>query len=30
LLGYDHGASPKQALQMRREENRLLTLVMDE
>jgi probable rRNA maturation factor len=30
LLGYDHEASPKQALQMRREENRLLALVMGE
>jgi probable rRNA maturation factor len=30
LLGYDHEASPRQALQMRREENRLLALVMDE
>jgi rRNA maturation RNase YbeY len=30
LLGYDHEASPKEALRMRREENRLLTLVTEE
>jgi probable rRNA maturation factor len=30
LLGHDHEASPTQALQMRREENRLLALVMEE
>jgi rRNA maturation RNase YbeY len=30
LLGYDHEASPKEALRMRREENRLMTLVMEE
>jgi probable rRNA maturation factor len=30
LLGYDHEDSPKQALRMRREENRLMTLVMEE
>jgi probable rRNA maturation factor len=30
LLGYDHEGSPKQALRMRREENRLMTLVMEE
>jgi probable rRNA maturation factor len=30
LLGYDHEGSPKQALRMRKEENRLLTLAMEE
>ncbi len=30
LLGYDHEGSPKEALRMRREENRLMTLVMEE
>jgi probable rRNA maturation factor len=30
LLGYDHEGSPKQALRMRKEENRLMTLVMEE
>lgn len=30
LLGYDHEGSTKQALRMRREENRLMTLVMEE
>ena len=29
LLGYDHEGSPKRALQMRREENRLMTLLME-
>jgi rRNA maturation RNase YbeY len=29
LLGYGHEGSPKEALRMRREENRLLTLVME-
>jgi len=30
LLGYDHEGPPKQALRMRKEENRLMTLVMEE
>lgn len=30
LLGYDHERSSKEALRMRREENRLMTLVMEE
>jgi probable rRNA maturation factor len=30
LLGYDHESSSKEALRMRREENRLMTLVMGE
>jgi rRNA maturation RNase YbeY len=30
LLGYDHEGSSKQALRMRREENRLMTLMMEE
>ena len=30
LLGFDHEGSRKEALRMRREENRLMTLVMDE
>lgn len=30
LLGYDHEGSPKQALRMRKEENRLMTLLMEE
>jgi probable rRNA maturation factor len=30
LLGYDHEGSSKQALRMRKEENRLMTLVMEE
>lgn len=30
LLGYDHDRSSKEALRMRREENRLMTLVMEE
>jgi rRNA maturation RNase YbeY len=29
LLGYDHEGSPKQALRMRKEEKRLMTLVME-
>jgi len=29
LLGYDHEGAPKQALQMKREENRLMTLLME-
>jgi probable rRNA maturation factor len=30
LLGYNHEGSPKEALRMRKEENRLMTLVMEE
>lgn len=30
LLGYDHEVSPKEALRMSREENRLLTLIMEQ
>jgi rRNA maturation RNase YbeY len=30
LLGYDHEGSSKQALQMRKEENRLMALMMEE
>ena len=30
LLGHDHEGSSKQALRMRREENRLMTLVMED
>jgi len=30
LLGYDHEGSSKQALRMRKEENRLMTLMMEE
>jgi rRNA maturation RNase YbeY len=30
LLGYDHEGSRKQALQMRKEESRLMTLMMEE
>jgi ssRNA-specific RNase YbeY (16S rRNA maturation enzyme) len=30
LLGYDHEGSSKQALRMTREENRLMTLMMEE
>ena len=30
LLGHDHEGSPKQALRMRREEKRLMALVMEE
>jgi rRNA maturation RNase YbeY len=30
LLGYDHEGSSKQALRMRKEEDRLMTLVMEE
>jgi rRNA maturation RNase YbeY len=30
LLGYDHEISPKEALRMKREENRLLTLIMEQ
>ena len=30
LLGHDHEGSPKQALRMRREETRLMALVMDD
>jgi rRNA maturation RNase YbeY len=29
LLGYDHEVSPKEALRMNREENRLITLIME-
>ena len=30
LLGYDHEGPPKQALRMRKEENRIMALVMEE